>query len=82
VFLVVARLAGVARGFGWVFGVYYFDHRHHPVVLVVEDVAVEHEHPVKSVKRMLANNALLPGRKALTESPTIPVAERRGKRSK
>ena len=45
VFLVVARLAGGTRGFAWVFGVNDFDHRHHPVVLVVEDVAGEHELP-------------------------------------
>src|SRR5918997_36689 len=43
VFFIVARLAGGTRGFAWVFRIYDLDHRHHPVVLVVEYVAVEHE---------------------------------------
>jgi hypothetical protein len=45
VFLVVVRIAGGTRGFVWVFRIDDLDHRHHPVVLVVEDVAVEHELP-------------------------------------
>src|SRR5918998_2173431 len=42
---VVWVAGGAVRGFVLGFGVYDLDHRHHPVVLVVEDVAVEHELP-------------------------------------